>query len=252
MATSKNDAGEGLSGVSVTIDGQTVVRTNAAGGWSAAVEDGPHRISAHGGQFSGVSTVNATVAGDNVQVDFISGRVAGQVTFAEVYGTNVARPIDVNASGDDSALDALIIVNHIGVTQSGGQRLYDTPVYLDVSGDGNVTTVDALQVINGLSRQAIAETENVAASLDWLSTGIAQDRQQPDNARSTQIQEDVESALVLHEYRAQDQTHRSDNQIRVDVIDNSSGDDASLDSLDAESVDHLMSKRSIDLQEWGT
>ena len=148
------NAGEGLSSVSITVNGSTSVETNAAGGWAIAVDDGHHTIVASGASFQGVSTVDAIVAGENVEIDFLSGRVSGHVAFQEIYGTNLDNPIDVNASGSASAIDALAILNFLGSAQGGSTPIFDEPVFLDANGDGIVSSIDALHVINGLGAQS--------------------------------------------------------------------------------------------------
>lgn len=77
------DSGEGLSGVTVSATGPAnlMATTNAAGGWSIAVTAGSWAVSCTGGAFSGTSNANATVAGNNVEIDFESGTAAGDVDF---------------------------------------------------------------------------------------------------------------------------------------------------------------------------
>ena len=74
------DLNEGLAGVTVS-DGVTSTSTNAQGGWSLPVTDGMYRVSASGPGFAGQATVPLTVAGQNVEVDFLSGVSTGQKDF---------------------------------------------------------------------------------------------------------------------------------------------------------------------------
>lgn len=152
------DAGEGLPGVTITVDSTITTTTNAAGGWSVAVGDGEHSIVANGGSFVGYSTATAEVAGDNVQIDFISGEPSSQVSFVESFGRNLEDRYDVNATDGPSASDALLVINFLGARSSGGSKIYDRPIYLDVSGEGNVSSLDALQVINEMARRGNAES----------------------------------------------------------------------------------------------
>lgn len=73
------DLGEGLGGVTVTVEGAGRTLTGPGGGWSVAVPDGRYRITASGGGFAGTATAVARVAGYNVGVDFLSGRARGVV-----------------------------------------------------------------------------------------------------------------------------------------------------------------------------
>jgi len=100
---------------------------------------------------------------------------------------NPANALDVNASGQVSPIDALLIINLLNrkaPPQPIGPYLPGPPFY-DVNGDLQITPIDALLVINALNRgQASGEgeappaTESPAfsgASTQWL--GLAIDRQ---------------------------------------------------------------------------
>ncbi|WP_231741912.1 dockerin type I domain-containing protein, partial [Stieleria varia] len=66
--------------------------------------------------------------------------------------TNLLRSTDVNADGRTTALDALQIVNQLGVRHEGesAPMLQNFP---DVNADGRISALDALEVINELYRQ---------------------------------------------------------------------------------------------------
>jgi len=66
------DLGEGLAGITIDVDGQTV-ETNAGGGYAMAVTDGFHTISATGPGLEGAPSAGFTVSGFNVGADFVSG-----------------------------------------------------------------------------------------------------------------------------------------------------------------------------------
>ncbi len=76
--------------------------------------------------------------------------------------TNPSLAEDVDSSGIVSALDALIIINRLNLTEGGGSLLDILPgalfEYYDVSGDGQATALDALEVISYLNRQSILNT----------------------------------------------------------------------------------------------
>jgi hypothetical protein len=72
-------------------------------------------------------------------------------------------PEDVDASGDVVPLDALLIVNDLN--NRGARQLLDPtegdspPPYYDVSGDGWLTSLDALRVVNWLNANMSGESE---------------------------------------------------------------------------------------------
>lgn len=81
------DLNEGLAGVTIQIPSLGLsTTTNTGGGWSLAVPNGSYTVQASGGGFTGSSSVNMTVAGSNVEVDFRSGMAGAQVNFVQVGG----------------------------------------------------------------------------------------------------------------------------------------------------------------------
>ncbi|WP_146407856.1 cadherin domain-containing protein [Allorhodopirellula heiligendammensis] len=75
---------------------------------------------------------------------------------------NSVNPYDVTNDGEVTSLDALRIINFLNESSASvasNGSLSSDLVYLDVSGDGFVTDLDALQVINELNR----EVDNAAA-----------------------------------------------------------------------------------------
>jgi len=72
------DLGEGLAGVTISVDGRVTV-TNGGGGWSLAVGSGTYQVSASGAGFPGSATATVNVGQYNVAVDFIAdGARSGQ------------------------------------------------------------------------------------------------------------------------------------------------------------------------------
>ncbi|WP_182864853.1 putative Ig domain-containing protein [Rhodopirellula sp. JC639] len=68
---------------------------------------------------------------------------------------NPARPLDVNNDGQVSSMDALRVINKIATSDGAGSlgsRSNRLQSFYDTSGDGKLTTVDALRVINGLGQ----------------------------------------------------------------------------------------------------
>jgi len=89
-------------------------------------------------------------------------------------------PEDVDASGDVVPLDALLIVNDLN--NRGARQLLDPtegdspPPYYDVSGDGWLTSLDALRVVNWLNANMSGESE--------ASVGIFSMAALPESAKS--------------------------------------------------------------------
>src|SRR5207247_4664153 len=66
---------------------------------------------------------------------------------------NAALALDVNGDGHVSSIDALLIINRLNsptLTQSLAATTNESP-YLDTNGDGVVSSIDALLVINALN-----------------------------------------------------------------------------------------------------
>ncbi|MFV2069608.1 MAG: Ig-like domain-containing protein, partial [Pirellulales bacterium] len=98
---------------------------------------------------------------------------------------NAANPLDVNADGLLSPLDALSVINDlnrygardlaapsVASTAAVSQQLVSTPIYyIDVNGDGSVTPIDALVVINALNAQAAGTAATAAVAAIGEATG---------------------------------------------------------------------------------
>ncbi|MEO2023687.1 MAG: dockerin type I domain-containing protein, partial [Pirellulaceae bacterium] len=103
-----------------------------------------------------------TAAGDGVQtVVLAAGQELERIDFGQKVGPgpawqNQAAPTDVNIDGNETPLDALLVINDLNLH---GSRLLPVapaagegpPPYPDVNGDGYVTPIDALSVINALN-----------------------------------------------------------------------------------------------------
>jgi hypothetical protein len=74
------EPGEGLEGVTITT-GALTNTTGPSGGWVLEVPDGQYLVTASGGSFSGVGSLEATVSGANVELDFVSGVASGYVNY---------------------------------------------------------------------------------------------------------------------------------------------------------------------------
>jgi hypothetical protein len=74
-----------------------------------------------------------------------------------VEAHNVNLPEDVNGNGEVTAIDALIVMNAMGPAHPDAPS--DPPMFRDVTNDGELTTLDALWVINLIARQRLLADE---------------------------------------------------------------------------------------------
>ncbi|MEM6778690.1 MAG: S8 family serine peptidase [Planctomycetota bacterium] len=80
----------------------------------------------------------------------------GFESLANSITTNLFEPTDTNGDGSTSALDALVVINSLSRTEQAGEGAFDASEdwgMYDVNADGRVSAVDALRVINHLNRQ---------------------------------------------------------------------------------------------------
>lgn len=140
-SNSRYDAGEGLAGVSVDVEGTTVT-TNAAGGWSLSVADGEYDISVSGAGYEGVSSTVATVSGENVGVDFIQGESHGYVNYVPVVGAVLELELDDLLAYDPETgtwVGAVTSAEGVEVSQFGQWGSTHTELHAgDWDGDGDV------------------------------------------------------------------------------------------------------------------
>jgi len=82
--------------------------------------------------------------------------------------TNPVIPFDTNRSGDTTALDALLIINWLQRNGVETALTFDNAGgrYLDASGDGGVSSLDALRIINQLAKKLLPEGEGIAAKTE--------------------------------------------------------------------------------------
>ncbi|MEO8497231.1 MAG: Ig-like domain-containing protein, partial [Planctomycetota bacterium] len=91
---------------------------------------------------------------------------------------NPVNPLDVNADGSVSAIDALLIINEIN--KNGSHEIPSTTAavapFWDVNGDGFVSAIDVLRVVNAINTGVLSEGEGSLPSLDTsltLERGLA-------------------------------------------------------------------------------
>lgn len=109
---------------------------------------------------------------------------------------NPFRPGDVNADGNLSAFDALLIVNELGRRQFSdpdstrlSPRILEDSPFFDTNGDNHATAIDVLLIINRLTRVTAGDGEEVVHS-DHETNHAATD--------STALQWDKPKSLNLH------------------------------------------------------
>ncbi|MCC6511381.1 MAG: DVUA0089 family protein, partial [Pirellulaceae bacterium] len=96
-----------------------------------------------------------------------------QITDSDGDGHNGDLPEDVSGDGSISPIDALLIINYLNTTGPGPVPSGNTAPFLDVSADGSVTALDALLVINTLNNMVNPEGESVAESDSDSGSGLS-------------------------------------------------------------------------------
>ena len=131
-----------------------------------------------------------------------SGRISNASTVnLRVVESNLQNPrdfMDVNASGEVTSLDALLIVNLLSRSNNSGSIPVESsdrgPNYYDVSGDLNVSVSDAFRVINYLSRQN-GQSESLAEGEAIQSVSVVGPVDADDNV--TTVRETVSPESVF-------------------------------------------------------
>jgi hypothetical protein len=107
--------------------------------------------------------VNGTNGAPLLHVEYTTGSVPNQ---SPLMVQSTVSPLDANGDGGVSAVDALVIINYLS-TQAASQGEGEMPAQdYDTNGDGSVSALDVLQVINYLSRSnatAASESEEAFA-----------------------------------------------------------------------------------------
>ncbi len=102
---------------------------------------------------------------------------------------NPDQPLDVNADGSISAIDALLIINELN--KNGPHEIPSSTAaiapFWDVNGDGFVSSIDVLRIVNALNSGSLAEGEG-ASLMSEVSPG-------PDQGLFSDL--DAESVTIL-------------------------------------------------------
>ncbi|GAA4448800.1 tandem-95 repeat protein [Novipirellula rosea] len=160
---------------------------------------------------------------------------------------------DVNADGDVSALDALLIINKLMLA---GGNVSSIPVqpgdrgpnYFDVSGDRQISALDALQVINQLMLRGpvpasgsgeLAQGESIAAA-SATATPLALM-----TSETVAVMAEPDSAFALAPRPDKSVANVADNSPADGVFDSSVDLDA-YDWIDSDAVDLIADEREAD------
>ena len=108
------------------------------------------------------------LAGNNLQPNDQTGATKFTIQLTDTAISpwqNQANKYDVNGDGLVSGIDALFVINHLLLGESEELPAAVTvPPYLDVTGDGNLSPLDALQVINYLNTLSTVSSQSALAS----------------------------------------------------------------------------------------
>ncbi|GAA4455049.1 matrixin family metalloprotease [Novipirellula rosea] len=139
---------------------------------------------------------------------------------------NLYAPTDANNDGSTSALDALVIINQL----SRNNDLVSG--FSDVNGDGSVTALDALLVINSL---VPAETEGTSESIVGADVVAEQGDSLQDSVENEESVENEDSLDIEDEFENQDDIDLTNNTPSVGSDDDTDvvTDDDSSDADDS-------------------
>lgn len=98
--------------------------------------------------------IQLTITATHTQIDFasISGTFIITVSDNGSPYHNDGNPYDVNRNGEITSLDALIVINYLNIYGPGPVGQGDPGYGYDVNGDGMVTALDALLILNEITR----------------------------------------------------------------------------------------------------
>ena len=181
-----------------------------------------------------------------------------ELSIAELFGfslyQNPSQPLDVNADGNVSPIDALTVINSLNSEGSrsvlvlgdsdGDMGDYlNTQQYLyDTNGDFAITPIDVLSVINHLNGSAGGEGEAVSVTADDFFLGYGQDElatvavEAPVAAAITSTGVDVENTYAQEQYTTPLQANaawsESVDRVLSDMTDGGDADDVFESLLD--------------------
>lgn len=191
------------SGISVRLDRlrfgpESAVKTDAQGAYAIrGLVAGQYLVEA-------VSPSGRVLADSRREVTLAASEPLGSVDLVAHTGVvswqNPVRPADVNGDGDVTALDALVLINYINAHNGDVSLPADElpPPYLDVDGNGLVTAADVLAVINQLNTAA---TSSSSAGGEWAGASSAEG-ESPDTGGLTMLSPSFAAALTAASVQA--------------------------------------------------
>jgi hypothetical protein len=115
---------------------------------------------------------------EQIRYDVLSITVgAGNTGEGETPLHNQSLPADVNNDGVVTAIDALHIINRLSRGEAEGETPIAAKFYTDVNGDNRLTAGDALRVINHLSKMSVNRAQGEIArsqSLQIVTTSTSE------------------------------------------------------------------------------
>ena len=181
-----------------------------------------------------------------------------ELSIAELFGfslyQNPAQPLDVNADGNVSPIDALTVINSLNSEGSRsvlvlgdssgdmGEYLNSHQYLYDTNGDFAITPIDVLSVINHLNGSAGGEGEAASVAADDFFLGYGQAElataavDAPVVAAITSTGVDVENTYAQEHYttplQVNDAWSESVDRVLIDMTDGSDADDTVESLLD--------------------
>ena len=107
---------------------------------------------------------------DQIRYDSLSITVGAGGGEGEAPFHNKAMPADVNDDGVVTAIDALHIINRLSRGGGEGETVSASKYYIDVNGDNRFTAGDALRVINQLSKMSATRAQSELVQSPSLPT----------------------------------------------------------------------------------
>lgn len=127
-------------------------------------------------------SVDSTIVLNDLQVLLIPSNTVTIIADGEGEFTNLRDSLDVNADGNVSAFDALLVINHLNANL--GTPTYEVSQaafalngtlppehYLDVSADSRISPYDALLVINELNRRLVRPASSIPGGAEGEAEG---------------------------------------------------------------------------------
>jgi Ca2+-binding EF-hand superfamily protein len=129
-------------------------------------------------------------------------RRGGRVTSDTPDNHNLYAPTDANDDGSTSAVDALVIINHLNRDAASGAGFYD------VNGDGNISAVDALMVINSLDHTENTQNGETLAN-EELPLGEPGETVEDEMGVENEVIDPVDDGGLPHDDADEESDHES-------------------------------------------